>query len=178
VGGTTWTSAAGNGSLASLSSDRWTAGDTYDVEFTTTGYRDITISWDQTRTALGPRNFAVDVFIYDSAGLPRVLLSVFTYTVINDGAIGSGTNAWSTTGSRQSQFTHSLNLTTLPVVAGYDFGADNKGYYRVSFRALESGNGSNRIDNIMVTGTAFAVPAPGVMGLLSVGGFAGRRRRR
>ena len=50
--GTTWSSPAGNGSPYSLSSNNWSIGDYYQVSMATTGYSDISVSWDQTRTSI------------------------------------------------------------------------------------------------------------------------------
>src|SRR6185295_7792614 len=56
---TTWSNPAGNGSVKSLSSNNWGVGDYFQFSFSTTGYNAINITWDQTGSATGPRDFKV-----------------------------------------------------------------------------------------------------------------------
>jgi hypothetical protein len=163
VAATTWSSPAGNGSTNSLSSNNWSVGDYYQVSVSTANYINVSLSWDQTRSSTGPSNFRVDVST-DGTTFNTLLAS---YSVIQAGA--SGTSSWSSTGGVQSAFT-----TTISNIAG----ADNRGtlvFRFVNLSTVASG-GTNRIDNITVTGTL--IPAPGAMALLGVAGLLGARRRR
>ena len=163
---TTWSSPSGNGSQFSLSSNNWSVGDYYQISVATTGYTGISLSWDQTRSSTGPSSFRVDMST-DGTNFSTILAS---YTVIQAGATGSNTLAWSVANGVQSAFT-----TTVSGIAG----ADNQATLLFRFVNLSTvaTGGTNRIDNISVSGTL--VPAPGAIALLGVGGLlAGRRRVR
>jgi MYXO-CTERM domain-containing protein len=164
-GATVWTSSAGNGSTYSFSSNYWAVGDYYQVTVDTRGYGDISISWDQTRSGGGPSVFDLKMSVDGGANFTTVNAG---YSVVQAGGTGTGTNAWNTT-TPQSGFT----TTTIA-------GATASGKASVIFRFVNTstanGGGTNRIDNILVTGNV--VPAPGALALLGVAGLIGARRRR
>ncbi len=161
---TAWTTPAGNGSTYSLSSDKWSQGDYYQIAFSTAGYERIQVGWDQTRSGTGPSEFRVDVSVDGGASFTTAI----TYSVIQAGALLSGTNPWSTSGARQTQFI--LATPQLPE-------ANNTSVMlRFIATGLNLGAGTNRIDNISVYGDAI-VPAPGAAALLGLAGLAARRRR-
>src|SRR6185295_13795892 len=58
---TTYSSPVGNGSARSYSSNGWTVTGTptdyYQFQVNTTGYEDVTLSWDQTGSGTGPRDY-------------------------------------------------------------------------------------------------------------------------
>jgi len=56
---TIWSNFAGNASAKSFSADHWAIGDYYQFSFSTTGYSAISITWDQTGSGTGPRDFKV-----------------------------------------------------------------------------------------------------------------------
>ncbi len=56
---TVWSNPVGNGSPKSVSSNNWGVGDYYQFSFSTSGYGAINITWDQTGSATGPRDFKV-----------------------------------------------------------------------------------------------------------------------
>ena len=87
---TTWSSPAGNGSTYSLSSNNWSVGDYYQVAVSTTGFTDIYLSWDQTRSSTGPSVFDVQMST-DGSNFSTILAG---YSVIQAGLAGSGTLAW------------------------------------------------------------------------------------
>jgi hypothetical protein len=161
---TAWTTVAGNGSQYSFSSNTWSVGDYYQVALSTANYSDISLSWDQTRSGTGPSSFRVDMST-DGSNFTTILAS---YSVILAGATGSGTSSWNTT-TYQSAFTN-----TITNIAG----AGNQGTIVFRFVNLSTvaAGGTNRIDNISISGTL--VPAPGAMALLGVAGLLGARRRR
>ncbi len=161
---TAWTTPAGNGSTYSLSSDKWSQGDYYQIAFSTVGYESISVEWDQTRSGTGPSEFRVDVSVDGGNSFTTAL----SYSVIQAGAVLSGTNAWSSSSARQPQFT----LST-PLLVG---ASDSSVILRFIATGLNLGAGTNRIDNISVTGNAI-VPAPGAAALLGLAGLAARRRR-
>ncbi|MFM7261536.1 MAG: hypothetical protein ACKO3W_13130 [bacterium] len=161
---TTWSTPAGNGSTYSLSSNNWSVGDYYQIAVSTTGFSDIYLAWDQTRSSTGPSSFRVDMST-DGTNFSTILAS---YTIIQAGATGSGTLSWTTTGAVQSAFT-----TTLSSIAG----ADNQStlFFRFVNLSTVATGGTNRIDNIIVS--SGPIPAPGALALLGLAGLAGRRRR-
>ena len=170
---TSYTSPAGNGSAYAFSSNVWKAGDYYSATFITTGYSDISFSFDMTRSSTGPASWAIEMSV--NGGAFEVLNG--SYSPIVAGATGSGTTSWSTNPANyQAAFASSLSLGAA---------AGDAATVTVRIRALvDSVNSSNvyqpggtaRIDNVMVYGNA--IPAPGAVALLGLAGLAARRRRR
>jgi MYXO-CTERM domain-containing protein len=161
---TTWSSPAGNGSTYSLSSNNWSVGDYYQISVSTTGFSDISLVWDQTRSSTGPSSFRVDMST-DGTNFSTILAS---YSVIQAGLAGTNTLAWSAANGVQSAFT-----TTVASIAG----ADNQATLIFRFVNLSTvaAGGTNRIDNIVVSSAP--IPAPGAIALLGLAGLAARRRR-
>jgi MYXO-CTERM domain-containing protein len=161
---TTWSSPAGNGSTYSLSSNNWSVGDYYQISVSTTGFSDISLVWDQTRSSTGPSSFRVDMST-DGTNFSTILAS---YSVIQAGLAGTNTLAWSAANGVQSAFT-----TTVASIAG----ADNQATLIFRFVNLSTvaAGGTNRIDNIVVS--SGPIPAPGAIALLGLAGLAARRRR-
>jgi hypothetical protein len=56
---TVYTAPAGNGSAHSFSSTAWSIGDYYQFSVSTAGFKDINLSWDQTKSNTGPRDFTL-----------------------------------------------------------------------------------------------------------------------
>ena len=164
---TTWSSPAGNGSTYSLSSNNWATGDYYQVSMATTGYSDISVSWDQTRSGTGPASFSLTMSTDGGANFTTLLA---TYNVVQAGLAGTGTSSWSPTGSYQTGFT----TTTIVGIS-----AANKGNILLRFNSLSTpaAGGTNRIDNISVTGAVVPVPTPGAIALIGLAGLVARRRR-
>lgn len=164
----TYTSPSGNGSQYSFSSNNWSIGDYYEARFSTVGYEDIEVSWDQARSSTGPVNFEVVMSVDGGANFSFVM----GYNVLQSGGGGSP-GTW-TTSTYNPLYT---NLTALDLNTD-GITADNRAEVIVRFRAITAPSGltgSNRIDNVMINGSA--VPAPGALALLGLAGFAGRRRR-
>ena len=164
---TTWSSPAGNGSTYSLSSNTWGVGDYYQVAVDTRGYGDISISWDQTRSSTGPSVFDLKMSVDGGANFTTVNAG---YSVVQAGGAGTGTGSWNTTTS-QTGFT----TTT---IAGSAAAEKASVIFRFVNTSTVAVGGTNRIDNIFVTGNAVPVPAPGALALLGVAGLIGARRRR
>lgn len=169
---TSYTSPAGNGSAYSLSSNVWKAGDYYQVVFDTSGYSDVSFSWDMTRSSTGAATFEV---VMSLDGGTNWTTMVDSYAVAVAGASGSGTTSWNST-TYQSAFTSTLALGE---------SAANASSVMIRIRALvdsvnSSGvfqaGGTVRIDNVMVSGNL--IPAPGAIALLAVAGLTGGTRRR
>ena len=151
---TAWSSPAGNGSTYALSSNAWNVGDYYQISLATTGYSAVSVAWEQTRSSTGPAGFEA-VLSVDGGS---TFSSLGSYTV--------NQVSWS---------------ATVPVTTS-SFGslasaADNQASVIIRFKVVTAGTstttGTNRIDNISVTG---AVPAPGAIALIGLAGLVARRR--
>ena len=152
---TAWSSPAGNGSTYALSSNAWNVGDYYQISLATTGYSAVSVAWDQTRSSTGPAGFQA-VLSVDGGS---TFSSLGTYTV--------NQVSWS---------------ATVPVTTS-SFGsvasaADNQASVIIRFKVVTAGTstttGTNRIDNIVVSGV---IPAPGAVALIGLAGLVSRRRR-
>jgi hypothetical protein len=165
VAAATYTSPAGNGSARSFSSNNWSPGDYYQATFSTAGYTDISLSWDQARSSTGPAEFRVLMSLDGGSSFSELL----SYTVLQSGG-GGAPGTWSST-TYNPLYTNILSLGAL---------AADQGQVIIRFQNFESvvstASGTNRIDDIFVNGTV--IPAPGALALLGLAGLASRRRRR
>jgi MYXO-CTERM domain-containing protein len=166
-GNTTFSTPAGNGSAYGLSADRWSTGSfaqvyVYDLPL---GQQSFQLSWDQTRASGGPSEFRVDVSF---GGQNFTTLPNSAYSVIQAGALFSGTNPWSASGPRQTPFTNTITFNGTFT----DFGDL---YIRLVATGANLGNGAARFDNIVLSSST--IPAPGAIALLGLAGFARRSRR-
>ena len=161
---TTWSSPTGNGSTYSLSSNNWATGDYYQVSMATTGYSDISVSWDQTRSSTGPSAFSLSMSTDGGANFTTLLAS---YTVVQAGLAGTGTTSW-------NAVTNQTGFTTTTIIG---ISAANKGNIMLRFSSLSTtaAAGTGRVDNISVTGAM--IPAPGAVALIGLAGLISRRRR-
>ena len=154
---TAWSSPAGNGSTYALSSNGWNVGDYYQISLATTGYSAVSVAWDQTRSGSGPAGFVAVLSVNGGS----TFSSLGSYTV--------NAVTWSA----------SVPVTTSSF-ASVASAADNQASVIIRFMVVTAGTstttGTNRIDNIVVSGTA--IPAPGAIALLGVAGLVGSRRRR
>ena len=155
---TAWSSPAGNGSTYALSSNGWNVGDYYQISMATTGYSSVSVAWEQTRSSTGPAGFEAVLSV--DGGSTFSSLGAYTVNQV------------------------SWNATT-PVTTS-SFGsvasaADNQASVIIRFKVVTAGTstttGTNRIDNISVTGTVVPVPSPGAVALVGLAGLVARRRR-
>lgn len=157
---TAYSTPAGNGSPRSLSSNTWASGDYYQFTVKTTGFEDLLISFDQTASSTGPKNFALT---YDTgAGA-----STFTSYVV--GATGFSA------GSSTTAVTFNFNLSAISAIENVS---------AATFRLVNSDSpaagGTNRVDNFIVNGTAVSgVPEPVSLSLMAGAStmLLGRRRK-
>jgi hypothetical protein len=183
-----YTSPTGNGSLYSFSSNNWQPGDYYEIILPTTGWTNLTFSWDQARNAYGPSDFALQ---YSTDGM--LFEELLAYTVyLSAGPRATGTWWTSTTYNELYTTTFQLPEAASDQPALYLRLVDISG-------AASLASGTNRIDNILVTGTeadggstmfvslAFipepvSAPPSGLMFGMGIAGLAGvamlRQRRR
>ncbi len=151
-----WSSPAGNGSVESFSVNNWAPGDYWQFEVSTVGYTGVGISWDQTSSSTGPRDFRLDY----SLNLGSSWTTVTTYSPLVNGAPNA---PW-------SSGTYNPVYTLSPSLAG---AVDNQA--SVWFRLIDvstiaenggtvAATGTDRVDNFAVV-----VPEPSTLSLL--GGF-------
>lgn len=157
-GAAVYSNPVGNGSFESFSSNTWAIGDYYQFETSTAGYQDIAITWAQTRSSTGPAIFDLE---YSTDGV------TFT-TLVDDYTVG--------------QITWSSGLFDPASVFGPAAGPSDLNdqasiFFRLTAASAPSGAaGTNRVDDIIITGNL--IPEPASLGLLVVGAlFAARRRR-
>ena len=152
---TAWSSPAGNGTTYALSSNAWNVGDYYQISLATTGYSGVSVAWDQTRSSTGPAGFEAVLSV--DGGSTFSSLGAYTVNQVS----------WS---------------ATVPVTTS-SFGslasaADNQASVIIRFKVVTAGtsttSGTNRIDNIVVSGV---IPAPGAVALIGLAGLVSRRRR-
>jgi hypothetical protein len=161
---TSYTAPAGNGSAYAFSSNVWKAGDFYQAKFDTTGYTNLSFSWDQVRSTTGPASWLMEVSVNSGT----------TFTTLVTAYDPGSSPSWSS-GTNNPLATRTANLGAA---------ADNLGEVIVRIRALVDpvnstgvyqAGGTARIDNILVNGTL--LPAPGAAALVGLAGLVARRRR-
>jgi hypothetical protein len=162
----TYSSPAGNGSTKSLSANTWSIGDYWQLSLNTVGFSGLSLSFDQTGSSTGPRDF------------------VLSYSVN-----GSG---FTTIGSTYSVPLSSWNATT--VMPGftqtYDLGSLVDDASSVVFRLTDVDTtsigggtvavaGTDRIDNVSVFTTPVPEPSSALFGILggAIGLIWWRRRK-
>jgi hypothetical protein len=159
---TAWSTPAGNGSADSFSSNNWAIGDYYQFEVATTGLSGLQMFWDQTRSSTGPSGFDLEYRVGSSGAFTQATSYVVPQVT------------WSTTTPANpptTSFSFDLSgITALDNQAGV--------FFRLTATSAPSATGgTNRIDNVQITG----VPEPSTVVLAAAGvglaGFAARRRR-
>ena len=158
VGAATFSSPAGNGSSHSFSANTWAVGDSWQFQVSTLGFNNVGLSWDQTSSNTGPKDYNLDYSL--NSGLSWTTVS--SYSVLANAA----PNAWSTATSVPA-------ATFSPALAG---AVDNQAsvWFRLINTDTVSANGgtvavagTDRVDNFTVA--VAAVPEPTSLSLL--GGF-------
>ena len=147
-------------------------GDYYQFNVSTLGLKDVSLSWDQTSSGTGPKDFTLQ---YSTDGTH---FSTFnSYGVLANGA--SPNAAWSSSGARSAAYTFSDNLSSIVAlnnVTNLFFRLVDADTSAANGGTVGSG-GTDRVDNVTVT--ASPVPVPAAIWLLGSGlfGLAGLRRR-
>lgn len=158
----------GNGSAESFSSTAWSVGDYYQFSTSTLGYNTITVSWDQTASNTGPRDFNIQ-YSTDGTNFNNIggVLSVQANAAPNPvWSSGSASAIYGFTAAGPAVLN---NQTTVW------FRITNANTIAANGGTVASG-GTNRVDNFIINGTL--VPAPASVALMGLAGLvAGRRRR-
>jgi hypothetical protein len=163
---TDWTTPAGNGSANSLSANTWSVGDYFQFQISTLGYSGIGISFDQTSSSTGPRDFELS-FSTDGS-----LFTTFSsYLVLQNG--GAPNPAWNST-TPSSAYSFSFDLSGATAI-------DNQAtvFLRListSTTSVSGGTvaatGTDRVDNFTVF-SPVPVPEPSTVTLAVLGGLLG-----
>lgn len=173
AGASTYSNPTGNGSVESFSSNNWLVGDYYQFSFSTLGFSGLTISFDQTSSGTGPRDFNL---AYSTDGSSFTTFQA--YTVLANAAPNP---TWS---SATYNAIYTLNFD-LSAIAALDNQASvlirlvDASTVSAAGGVVASG-GTNRVDNFIAMSSP--VPEPGSLALLLAGtavvGFVARRQRR
>ncbi|MCI0630354.1 MAG: PEP-CTERM sorting domain-containing protein [Phycisphaerales bacterium] len=160
---TDWSSPAGNGSPESFSANEWSAGDYWQFQTSTLGYQNIAFGWHQTRSSTGPNTFDLQ---YSLDGV-NFFTVVDDYTVLENSAVNGG--VWNST-------TEVPNYIFAPFVGPSAWDNQASIWFRLTCQVSPALSGTNRVDNVLVIGTA--IPAPGALALLGLAALTSNRRRR
>jgi hypothetical protein len=164
-----WSTPAGNGSANSFSVNTWGVGDYFQFQTSTLGFTGILLSWDQTSSGTGPRDFELG---YSTDGINFTPFT--TYSVLANAAPNPVWNA--TTYSSLYTFTYDLSaVTALDNDADVFFRLVNTSTISASGGTVAAA-GTDRVDNFTVA----VVPEPStyVLGGLGLAMLIYLRRRK
>ncbi len=150
-----YSSPTGNGSSESFSATYWAVGDYWEFTVSTLNYSGITLSWDQTSSNTGPKDYKL---AYSTDG--SLFTDFATYIVL---ANASPNPTWSPS-TTHSEYSLSADLSAITAL-------NNQAniYFRLIDNSTTSANGgtvatggTDRVDNFTVFGTpaVAAVPEP------------------
>jgi hypothetical protein len=173
AGTTVYSSPVGNGSTHSYSSTNWATGDYYEFDVNTTGVTGLGLSFDQTGSATGPKQFKIEY----NLGSGWVDLTGGSYNIANTtttASAGTTSIGWNTSPSiPQSNLSFDLStLTGLTGIRIVDIGTSAIG----TATAIGTG-GTIRVDNVTFSGTAAPEPATAAIAAVGAAFMIGRRRR-
>jgi hypothetical protein len=165
--GGTFSNPAGWATSESWSSTAWDSGDYFQFQVSSAGYAGIAVSWQQTGSNTGPRDFLLQ---YSTDGVSFTTFS--SYSLTND-----GWNASSAPAASVKSFSLTA-ITALDGDASIFFRLTQSGTTSINGGTVAAG-GTGRVDTFTVTGTA--VPEPStfavLLGALALVVGASRRRR-
>jgi hypothetical protein len=174
-----WSFPVGNGSINSASSTGWTSGNSFwEIEVPTEEYKDIMVKFDMVSSSTGPRNWKLQYKV----GTAGAYVDVSTFSALPNGNSGTISNAaWSSSATNAAN-TYNFDLSAVSAIE--EVSGSN-----VFFRLLVNGTqvagsattafpttGTNRIDNVLISGTQ--IPEPAAAGLLTAAASALLARRR
>jgi hypothetical protein len=150
AGAAVYSHPSGNGSTNSFSSTLWAVGDYYQFQTSTLGFTGISLSYDQTSSNTGPKDYNLQY------STDNILYTTFaSYSVLANAAPN---NTWSP-GTVHPEFSFFYDLSSVPAL-------DNQAtvYFRLVQADTTSANGgtvgtggTDRVDNFTVA----VVPEPG-----------------
>ena len=155
-----WTTPVGNGSANSLSVNTWTVGDYFQFQLSTIGFTGIGISFDQTSSGTGPRDFD---FAYSTDG--SVFTTFSSYSVLPNGVAPNA--SWNGTISNPA-YSFAFDLSGVSAIdeqASVYFRLINSSTVSAS-GGIVGAAGTDRVDNFTVYSP---VPEPSTAALLGLG---------
>ena len=171
---TDWTTPTGNGSTDSYSANTWGVNDYFQFTTSSLTYENLVVSWDQTGSGTGPRDF--DLFYSTGAGFT----SAFSYDVPFNGTPALSSNWNATLAVTGSSFSFNFGaITALDNAATVIFRLVNTSTTSIGTPPAAPGivgtGGTSRVDNFTVSGTLIPPPSgvPLPSSLLVFGGCAG-----
>ncbi len=180
TGGTVNT-VAGNGSVNSYSSNGYDVGEGFTYKTSSLLYSQIKITWDETGSNTGPRDFKVQ-YSTDGSTYTDIPTSP-TYVVLTNGAPNP---SWASSGAGlpSAAYTYTRDLSAVTALnnqANIFIRMIDNSTTSINGGTVASG-GTGRMDNVIIEGTLAdvgAVPLPaGVFVFAGVAGFGGVARRR
>ena len=155
-----WSIPAGNGSTNSWSVNNWSANDYFQFQVSTLTFQNINISFDQTSSGTGPRDFGL---FYSTDGTTFTQFGA-NYTILPNGTAPNA--AWNaTTGS--PAYSYSFDLSSITALNN-----STADYFRLVDQSTVSANGgtvgtggTDRVDNFTVS----TVPEPATLALTGMG---------
>jgi len=167
-----FSSPAGNGSLHSFSNNVWAAGDYYQFVVPTTGIQNIVFSYDQISSSTGPKVFDLlyssDGSSYQTAGSYAIAL---TETATNSTGGTASESTWGTSAS--GAYNHSFDLSSITALNN----DANAIFEIVEADTTTATAGTDRIDNVIVSGSAVPEPASVSLMTLAAAGLLFRKRK-
>ncbi|WP_207494313.1 T9SS type A sorting domain-containing protein [Aridibaculum aurantiacum] len=140
---TVYSTPAGNGSAKSISSNNWAVGDYYQFQVNTTGFNGIAITFDQTGSNTGPREFKVQ---YSVDGTTYLDLADYQVPTSSGSSI-----SWNATTPNSNSGLY-FDLSAYPSVnntSAVYFRLVNRSTVSINGGTVASG-GTNRVDNFAV----------------------------
>jgi hypothetical protein len=152
---------AGNGSAKSFSSNGWAIGDYYQFSVPTTGIQGIILSFDQGSSSTGPHSFNL-LYSSDAGGSFQTFGSYAVISsVTSTNSVGSVTTNFSGGTSPNPIFSQLFDLSSITALD------NNAGdIFRLVDLVSVASAGTDRIDNVVVAGSA--VPEPATLSLLTI----------
>jgi predicted extracellular nuclease len=145
---TAWSTPVGNGSVASFSSNNWSVGNYYQFSTSTAGFTGISVSWDQTGSGTGSRDFKL---AYSTDGVN--FTDFYSYSLPSPAVTWSGNST-----SLATKFSSDLSsITALDNQANIYFRLIDTSTVSIVGGTVGTG-GSGRVDNFTVRGTGDQAP--------------------
>jgi hypothetical protein len=157
--GSDWTTPAGPASANSYSVNTWTAGDFYHFTTSSLGFENLTVSFDATGSATGPRDFQI---AYSTDGVTYTPFA--TYALVNASWSADPAFVNPATAHFDFDFSSVPSLDNAPIAS---FRLIQVGTTSIGGGTVGTG-GTSRVDNITVSGTAL-IPEPGTLTLAGLG---------
>ncbi len=157
---TDWSTPAGNGTTNSLSVNTWAVGDYFEFQVSTIGFTGLGVSFDQTSSSTGPRDFD---FAYSTDG--SLFTTVSPYTVLQNGLTPNPSWNVNTSSSAYSFAFDLSGVTAIDEQASVYFRLINSSTTSAGGGTVAT-TGTDRVDNFTVYSP---VPEPSTAALFGLG---------